>query len=134
MHWAIRDWWQAGTMFTCLQLAEAQPTVRQGVAQYVCRGFHVQYTVKTLTALRSARVRPKHGMTMEKVSDNNTHRLLRRELLRRSTAASPLADRSHGQARDLMPTRESRVARTIHRCHYQAIRIFLFTLSRLGVA
>ena len=35
--WAIRDWWQDGTMFTCLQLAEAQPTVRQGVAQ--CMGF-----------------------------------------------------------------------------------------------
>ena len=74
-------------MFTCLQLAEAQPTVRQGVAQCVTRGFHVQYTVKTLTALLSAREQTKHDMAIEKVSDNHTRRPLRREILRRSTAA-----------------------------------------------
>ena len=41
--WAIRDWWQAGIMFTCL--AKAQPTVRQGVAQcvsWVSRTIHCQ--------------------------------------------------------------------------------------------
>ncbi|CAL8363856.1 unnamed protein product [Arctogadus glacialis] len=74
-------------MFTCLQLAKAQPTVRKGVAQCVSRGFHGQYTVKTLTALLSARERIKHDMAMKKVSDNHTRRLLRRELLRRLTAA-----------------------------------------------
>ena len=84
--WAIRDWWQAGIMFTCL--AKAQPTVRQGVAQcvsWVSRTIHCQDSHSF--AFSQGADLTRYTVAMEKVLDNHTRRLLRRELLRRSTAA-----------------------------------------------
>ncbi|CAL8236985.1 unnamed protein product [Arctogadus glacialis] len=76
-------------MFTCLQLAKAQPTVRKGVAQ--CARAPTEVDSSPLDR-SDAPIR------------SGTPALVGLLCFHRNVVASPLADRSHCQARDLKPT------------------------------